>query len=49
MIHGKTLYNWVNKKDTEEFDPNEDKIEAIDEFCSPFKYYSDEIIFYKTT
>jgi hypothetical protein len=49
MIHGKTLYNWVNKKDTEEFDPDEDEIAAIDWHCSPFKYYSDEMIFYKTT
>ena len=48
VMHGNTLYNWVNKKDQEEFDANEDFIEAIDYNCSPFKYYNDEIIFYKT-
>ena len=40
MIHGNSLYYWVDGKD---------KIELIDTGTTSFKYFNDEKIFYRTT
>lgn len=40
LIHGDTLYYWVDGKD---------KIEQIDTGTTSFKYFNDEKIFYRTT
>ena len=40
MIHGSTLYYWVDGKN---------KIEQIDTGTTSFKYFSDEKLFYRTT